>query len=126
MSFLRQHKVVVVITVIFVAVLALMYFVDPGTSRLAYKCPFKLLTGLDCPGCGGQRAVHAFLHGDFIAGLRYNPFLIVGLIYLALALIAQYIRRPWAEYVRRKFVTVRVAYIYIALMIVWWVGRNLI
>ena len=106
--------------------MALLYFVDPATTRFSYKCPFKLLTGLDCPGCGGQRAVHAFLHGDIVGGLQYNPFLIVGVLYLACALIAQYIRRPWAEIVRRKIINVRVAYIYIALMIIWWVVRNLI
>jgi hypothetical protein len=27
-------------------------------------CPFKYLTGIDCPGCGFQRSVLALLKGD--------------------------------------------------------------
>lgn len=113
-------------TAIFVAVMLLLYFVDPSTSIFSYKCPFKLLTGLDCPGCGGQRAVHAFLHGDFIGGLRYNPFLIVALSYLALALIINYIQRPWAEKLGRKALSFNVWLIYIFLLGAWWVLRNII
>lgn len=113
-------------TAIFVAVMLLLYFVDPSTSIFSYKCPFKLLTGLDCPGCGGQRAVHAFFHGDFIGGLRYNPFLIVALSYLAFALIVNYIQHPWAEKLGRKVLSFRVGLIYIFLLGAWWVLRNII
>lgn len=28
-------------------------------------CPFKYLTGIDCPGCGFQRSVIALIQGDF-------------------------------------------------------------
>ncbi|GGB28296.1 MULTISPECIES: DUF2752 domain-containing protein [Mucilaginibacter] len=28
-------------------------------------CPFKYLTGIDCPGCGFQRSVVALIQGDF-------------------------------------------------------------
>ncbi len=27
-------------------------------------CPFKYITGIDCPGCGFQRAIVALLQGD--------------------------------------------------------------
>lgn len=113
-------------TAIFVAVMLLLFFVDPATTKFSFKCPFKLLTGLDCPGCGGQRAVHDFLHGHFIEGLRYNPFLIIGLLYFACALIAQYIHRPWAEKLGRKILNIRVAITYIVLLFAWWILRNII
>ena len=40
------------------------------------KCSFKLLTGLSCPGCGLQRAVHALLNGEPMKAIQYNYFLV--------------------------------------------------
>lgn len=38
------------------------------------RCPFRALTGLDCPGCGTTRAVEALLHGDVGAAIGFNAF----------------------------------------------------
>src|ERR1700743_104547 len=36
-------------------------------------CIFKLLFGIDCPGCGFQRSCIALLRGDFLQSLRLYP-----------------------------------------------------
>lgn len=36
-------------------------------------CPFKNLTGIDCPGCGFQRSVIALLKGEFISSFKLYP-----------------------------------------------------
>jgi hypothetical protein len=36
-------------------------------------CPFKLFTGLPCPGCGLTRSAVAFLDGDLSTSLYYHP-----------------------------------------------------
>lgn len=36
-------------------------------------CPFKYLTGLDCPGCGFQRAVLALIDGNFSESFKLYP-----------------------------------------------------
>lgn len=36
-------------------------------------CPFRLLTGLPCPGCGTTRALTALSAGDLSAALSLNP-----------------------------------------------------
>jgi hypothetical protein len=36
-------------------------------------CPFKLMTGLPCPGCGMTRSVVALLHGDVPASAFFHP-----------------------------------------------------
>lgn len=36
-------------------------------------CPFKHLTGLDCPGCGAQRSVIALLRGDLMTSFKLYP-----------------------------------------------------
>lgn len=48
------------------------------TTHLAgWGCPFRLLTGWDCPGCGTTRAASAVLHGEFVAAFRYNALALV-------------------------------------------------
>lgn len=48
------------------------YVVDPNSSGAFPQCPFRAVTGLDCPGCGGLRCVHALLHGDVAAAADHN------------------------------------------------------
>ena len=36
-------------------------------------CLNKKLFGIDCPGCGMQRAAHLLLHGDFVAAFKMYP-----------------------------------------------------
>ncbi len=36
-------------------------------------CPFALLTGMACPGCGMTRALSHLLHGDMTTALIYHP-----------------------------------------------------
>lgn len=37
-------------------------------------CMLHALTGYYCPGCGGTRAVIAFLHGELLRSFWYHPF----------------------------------------------------
>jgi len=46
-------------------------------SSIGYTCPFKALTGYNCPGCGMSRCVHALMHGNVTGALHYNAFLFV-------------------------------------------------
>jgi hypothetical protein len=51
-------------------------------------CPFKVITGLPCPGCGMTRSVVALLHGDLAVSAYYHPLgLPFVLAMLALAIV---------------------------------------
>ncbi len=50
------------------------------------KCPFKYLTGIDCPGCGFQRSVLALINGDLHKSLSLYPSTIPLLIFFSYAI----------------------------------------
>lgn len=50
---------------------------DPHDSSTVFPlCPTKLVTGLDCPACGGLRLVHDAGHGNFSAMAHDNLMLL--------------------------------------------------
>lgn len=51
---------------------------DPRTYTFYPRCQFHQFTGLHCPGCGSQRALHALVHGDMTRAFQHNALLIVG------------------------------------------------
>ena len=53
-----------------------------ATTGLGLPCPFRLLTGWDCPLCGGTRMGEALLHGDVHAAFGFNPLALVSLVIL--------------------------------------------
>ncbi|MGW2724585.1 DUF2752 domain-containing protein [Streptomyces sp. NPDC001492] len=59
--------------------------VDPYQPGHYPVCPLYRLTGLYCPGCGGLRSAHSFIHGDFLAALQDNALAVVG--YLGFAVL---------------------------------------
>ena len=66
---------------------------DPHRPGFLFPvCPFKALTGWNCPGCGGLRMTHDVLHGDFAAAVVDNVFLLVGLPLLAAWLLVRWRR----------------------------------
>ncbi|ATL27034.1 DUF2752 domain-containing protein [Streptomyces formicae] len=57
--------------------------VDPNEPGHYPACPLLRLTGIYCPGCGGLRSAHAFVHGDFTAALGANAMAVAGYVLFA-------------------------------------------
>ena len=65
---------------LFAGTLGYIGLVDPHNTHSVYPgCPFKMLTGWNCPFCGGLRMTHDLLHGDLAASINDNIFLLVGI-----------------------------------------------
>ena len=97
---------------------------DPSASRWFPRCPFLMLTGLKCPGCGTQRAIHALLHGDVLSALHFNALLPVSIPLLLLYGYAELVRtRKPRFYNRVNSVTAILAVLVV--VIVWWIVRNI-
>jgi Protein of unknown function (DUF2752) len=64
------------------AAAAFLFLVNPHTHQVFLPCPFRLMTGLYCPFCGGLRMVHDLLHGD-VARAFHDDALAVPLVTIA-------------------------------------------
>jgi hypothetical protein len=51
-----------------------------ATTGVGLPCPFRAITGWECPLCGGTRMGDALLHGDLDAAFAFNPLALVGLL----------------------------------------------
>ena len=92
----------------------MLYVVDPATSSIYPACPLHSLTGLDCPTCGGLRAAHLFLHGQFRAAFALNPLLFFALPVMALLFLRPALARPrW------------VPWVLLGLLLIYFIFRNI-
>ena len=55
-----------------------------ATTGLGVACPFRALTGWDCPLCGGTRMGAALLHGDVVSAFLANPLALIGVVVVGL------------------------------------------
>lgn len=60
------------------AAAAVLHLHRPQGQFFFPRCTFHAATGLWCPGCGGLRALHELLNGEFRAAARSNALLVVG------------------------------------------------
>ena len=74
------------------AVIGLLAMVKPVSAGVTI-CPFALITGMACPGCGMTRAASSLIRGDLTNALGYHPLV---------PLIALLSVGGWAWYMMRR------------------------
>jgi hypothetical protein len=68
------------------------------------SCPYKMMSGYDCPGCGMQRSVIELLKGNFTESIYFYPALFPVLITLGLTVLhLKFKFRNGAAYVKYSF-----------------------
>ena len=120
----RRAIVITLIMVIAVVAVTIYFFWNPATHGFFPRCVFLNLTGLKCPGCGSQRALHALLHGDIPAAWHYNAGLLVAIPTVAVYLVGELKRTTWPRYYR-AISRPWIVYALLAAIILWWIGRNI-
>lgn len=122
---LHDHKVICLVAVLIVGLI--LFSFDPERTTWIPKCPFYVLTGLKCPSCGIQRAIHSLLHLKFGQAIRYNPFLIFAVPYAVSLVIVTWIApKDKMLGLRRLCYSTKTVYFYLFCMVAWWIVRNLI
>ncbi len=83
-----------------------------------------MLTGLSCPGCGSQRAVHAMMEGDFKAAFGFNALFMLEIPLLGLLGISRLLgnRTPRLQ----RLLSARFFILFIlTTIIIWTIVRNI-
>jgi hypothetical protein len=113
---------------IFIIILGgvVLYNLNPTQYWFMPKCPFKLITGLSCPGCGIQRAIHALMHGEIKEAIQYNYYLLYSGPYAASFLLVwllpeNVLRDKVKSIIENKYVV----NFYLFTFLLWLVIRNI-
>lgn len=103
-----------------------LYFnVNPSGQSFFPKCPFHSITGYHCPGCGSQRALHDFLHGNIIEGFKHNFLIgmaVLVFLYKGFVLIRSYF---YPQKSNNLLYHPKTAWAILILVLSFWVLRNL-
>lgn len=113
------------IMLLLLGVIALFYFsVNPNQIDFLLKCPLYKTTGIFCPGCGSQRAVHNLLHGDILIALRNNSMLVLGLTGLLFHYGIHVSNHLFKTQFKSIFDNKKVLLFVIGILILFWILRN--
>lgn len=126
---MSTKRIVLTVLAVFVVLLGVaVYFnfdpANPSLSKFFPKCPFYTITGLKCPGCGSQRAIHALLNVDLARAAHYNALFLVAVPLIALYWIADLVkkRHPALDNVLSHPITI---IILLVAVVAWTVLRNI-
>ncbi len=101
---------------------------DPAKTDYFPKCPFKYFTGLDCPGCGSQRAVHNLLNFNILGAFNANGLLVISIPYILTGFLFDVWPNNSPSFLRwrkRLFGTTAIWLIF-SIVVLFWIGRNII
>ncbi|WP_424878482.1 DUF2752 domain-containing protein [Streptomyces sp. SLBN-8D4] len=105
---------------------AYLYRTDPHEpGHVLPQCPFRMLTGLLCPACGGTRMVYDLMHGHFTEAWLDNRALLLASPY-ALVLLGRW---AWAGLHGRRWrptLSPRAQVAVLAVALAWTVARNIV
>lgn len=111
--------------VLAVAVCVVLAVVDPADrAGWSPRCPFRTATGLDCPGCGGTRALSALLGGDVVTAADHNVLTLLLLPVLAYGWLGWLARGVGWRRTRPELPT-RVGWVIAVAVPLFMVARNL-
>lgn len=121
-----MYKAGWIFAIIFIATGVLLSLFHIKISDITGPCMFHMVTGLYCPGCGGTRALIAFVHCHFIKSLYYHPVVLYGgVVYIVFMVRGTISALTNGRYQCMKY---NIIYIYIAIgiIIVQFVAKNVL
>lgn len=117
-------------TLIGVALVTLIFvykYFNPYQVSFFPKCPFKSGTGLECPGCGSQRAVHYILNFQMASAFRENALLVISIPYVLLGIVVENFKvYGTMARIRDTIYGYKAMRIIAVIVVLWWLFRNIL
>jgi hypothetical protein len=132
---MREKIKTILVIIAILLIFAIIFFSDPESCKLIPKCPFFIITGyycpgcgtfrsFYCPGCGTFRSLHNILHGNFSGAIRANILTVILLPFITYSLINRFIiaikKQPLPEF----HIPAILIWILFGIVIAYWVLRN--
>lgn len=112
-------------TLLLAASFLFLYFLPDIETKIVFHCPFHLITGLYCPGCGSLRGLHYLTHGNFLKAFNYNPLTILSLPFLVYSFAIFLYKEISGKELKTFFIKPAYIWLLLAFVIIFWVLRNI-
>ncbi len=119
-----RRSTVIAIWSVLLAGAAYLFWFEPGKSGIFLPCPFRLLTGFNCPGCGTTRALHQILHGHLETAFMLNPLFLIAIPFLLFALLRYSVAVMRGGRPRPNAVPAPFLYALFFIILTFWIFRN--
>lgn len=108
-------------------VIGIIAYFNPYEVSWFPKCPFKLLTGLKCSGCGAQRAVHFLFNFEISKAFHENALLVCSIPYLIGGVVVDNVKnkKERIQSFQNLFFGIKAIYIVLIVIIGFWITRNI-
>lgn len=117
----KNKKLILIISAL---LLVFIFFLVLAFFDIRIPCIFKMLTGLNCPGCGNTRATVALFKLDFKEMFHYNlmyPLEILYILQVGIVTLINYIKKGKFEY---KSPSLILDISLLVILIAWGIIRN--
>lgn len=101
-----------------------LFIYQPGKSGIFLPCPFRALTGFNCPGCGTTRALHQLLHGNFLTAFKLSPLMFFVFPFLLYFLLRHTILIMRGQIPRKNILPAPYIYTLFVIVLSFWIFRN--
>jgi hypothetical protein len=119
-----RRSTVIAIWSLLLAGAAYLYLFEPGKTGFFPVCLFRLVTGLQCPGCGSTRAAHQILHGHFITAFELNPLFLLAIPFLLFAFLRYSVAVMRGGVPRQNVLPAVYIYALFFVVVSFWIFRN--
>lgn len=121
---LTKKAAIIVTSAIAVFFIIVLYKnVNPATAPFP-RCPFNLLTGLKCPGCGTQRAIHLLLNLKIGDAFKQNAVFVVFVPIVLFLILAELLKTRLPKLYTFSSSSY-LSYGLLVVIILWWLLRNI-
>jgi len=116
------------VAIFLVTTLAILYRTyNPSGNVYFPKCPFRVLSGLKCPGCGSQRAVHYLLNFDVFNAIKENVILVLSIPYVLAGFVFDSLKELNENILKWRVILFgrKAIYVILTIVIAFWILRNI-